>query len=46
MDEVTDKVSAGEYKSVYILSFKALNEFIYQFPDNSEIIYNFFENNE
>ena len=46
MEEVFDKVSGSEYKSVYILSFKAIDEFLYQFPDNAEIVLTYFENNE
>lgn len=30
----------------YILSFKALEEFLYQFPDNGDIIFKYFEENE
>jgi hypothetical protein len=46
IDEVFDKVNGGERKSIYVLSFKALDEFLYQFPDNEEIILTYLENNE
>ena len=43
MDEVFDKVNGGERKSVYVLSFRALDEFLYQFPDNEDIILTYLE---
>jgi hypothetical protein len=46
MDEVFDKVNGGERKSIYVLSFRALDEFLYQFPDNEDIILTYLENNE
>lgn len=33
-------------KVFYILSLKAIDEFLYQFPDNGERIYKYFEENE
>jgi hypothetical protein len=45
-EEVFNNVSGTEFKSVYLLSFKALNEFLYQFPDNSGILLTYFENIE
>jgi ATP:ADP antiporter, AAA family len=46
MEEVVNKISGSGHLSIYILSFSALNEFLYQFPDNSEIILTYFENHD
>jgi AAA family ATP:ADP antiporter len=45
-EEGIDKVSESGNSSAYFLSFNALNEFLYQFPDNAGIIFTYFENNE
>ena len=46
MEGEFDKVSGIENASFYVLSFKALDEFLYQFPDNTDIILTYVENNE
>ncbi len=46
MNEVVDKVSESENISGYLLSFGAIDEFLYQFPDNAEILLTYLENNE
>jgi hypothetical protein len=43
MGEVVDKISGSGHLSIYVLPFRALNEFLYQFPDNSDIIMTYFE---
>jgi ATP:ADP antiporter, AAA family len=45
-DEMSGNVGGGGHNSVYILSFKAIDDFLYQFPDNAEIILTYLENNE
>ena len=45
--EDTDlKERMPEQAFYYILSFKAIEEFLYQFPDNGDIIFKYFEENE
>ncbi len=44
--EANDTIAGTGSSSVYILSFKAIDEFLYQFPDTSEIILEYLENNE
>jgi ATP:ADP antiporter, AAA family len=46
MEEVVDKISGSGHLSIYILPFRALNEFLYQFPDNNEIVLTYFENHD
>jgi ATP:ADP antiporter, AAA family len=46
MDELLDKASGSMGTSVYVLPFRALDDFLYQFPDNEEIIMRYFENIE
>jgi ATP:ADP antiporter, AAA family len=46
MEEVFKKVSGSEDIPVYILPFKAIDDLLYQFPDNSEIVLTYIENNE
>jgi ATP:ADP antiporter, AAA family len=36
----------SEKATVYILSFRAIDEFLYQFPDNEEVLMTYFENIE
>ena len=31
---------------MYILPFRAIDEFLYQFPENAEIVLTYIENNE
>jgi hypothetical protein len=45
-DEGVGKVGESEDKSWYLLSFRAIDEFLYQFPDNAGILLTYFENNE
>jgi hypothetical protein len=46
LDEVFEKANGSENAPVYILPFKAIDEFLYQFPDHAGIIMVYFENNE
>ncbi len=46
IDEVSERVNGSGRISGYILSFKALDEFLYQFPDNARIILTYIENTE
>ncbi|MBK8884074.1 MAG: MFS transporter [Bacteroidales bacterium] len=45
-EQLLAKSAGVEYASVYILSFRALEEFLYQFPDNSEIVLTYLEKSE
>jgi ATP:ADP antiporter, AAA family len=45
-DELFEKVNGSEKSPVYILPFRAIDEFLYQYPDDSGIILTYFENNE
>jgi AAA family ATP:ADP antiporter len=46
MEEVLDKTVESENNSGYLLSFKAIDEFLYQFPDNAGTILRYLENSE
>jgi AAA family ATP:ADP antiporter len=46
VQETSDKIRWKELSSVYILSFRAIDEFLYQFPDNSEIVLTYTEKSE
>ena len=43
MADSTDNIGGTDRSSAYILSFKALNEFLYQFPESSEIVLTYLE---
>jgi ATP:ADP antiporter, AAA family len=45
-DELFDKIKGSEKAQVYILPFSAIDEFLYQFPDNAGIMLTYFEDNE
>jgi hypothetical protein len=46
MEEGFDKVGENENISGYLLSFGAIDDFLYQFPDNAGILLTYLENNE
>jgi hypothetical protein len=45
-EDNTLKHKASDNSAFYILPFKAVEEFLYQFPDNADAVFNYFEENE
>jgi ATP:ADP antiporter, AAA family len=45
-DSLPGNITGNEKASFYILSLKAVEEFLYQFPENADILLTYMENNE